>query len=146
MDHEKTIEVRVKTLSQEYWFVVLAHRTENPSERHIEPEFYAKDGYCHQGVHYELEIVKSPVWRPLPSGTPIHIHRKPGTETDFVCFTGHLQTVEAAKLALKTWAIGTVFTLEYDMDFAPLVEESGTGFLHTMEEEFGITAAVNDIE
>lgn len=122
-----------------YTFRVRIHKAESPAEQLIEAAFYQEFAKAiHEGVHYEMELVESPVWGRLNPEVPIHIHENPDSKRKFVCFTGNIQTLDEALSVLRTWCVGTVYTLTQNQDFGLVVRNAGDDFIGFMRDRFGV--------
>ncbi len=122
-----------------YTFRVHIHKAASPTEQLIEPAFYQEFAKTiHEGVHYEMELLESPVWGRLNPDVPIHIHENPDSKRHFVCFTGNIATLEAALAVLRTWCVGTVYAIVHNEDFSSVAREAGSNFIEVMRDRFGI--------
>jgi hypothetical protein len=125
-------------------FACLCHRTENPSERLIEQDFYETDTHSGvpQGTHHEMELLPGPWKRPGLPRTHYHANQTNGKE--FLCWTGHLPKIELAMVVFERWCLGTTYTNETGKDFVPYAQK----FAHNwdlvalnMQKDFGIKLA-----
>ena len=146
------IKVTANTRYSFYNFNFLIHVSSSPDEQRIEAkEFYLKwAGKIHDGTHHEIQIVSDSLINNVDyvkKPSKLHIHpslKFPGEE--YMCWTGHLPTIEVALKALELWCAGTIFTLENDKDFGVLFEEQGFRLLSFLESEHGIkiTNVINE--
>ncbi len=99
-------------------FIFNVCRSFNRTERLIERKFYTRGGGRQpKRVHHEMEIVYPTVWEQGHS-SKIHYHTsKNGRQ--FVCWTGQLSTMAEVTAVLKTWCLGTAFTIVTGKDFVP---------------------------
>ena len=135
------LELTIQTTQETFVLPCLCHRSENPSERNIEQEFYengAPEGIP-QGTHYEMELMQGPWDRP---GMPkLHIHPNRATGRKFVCWTGRLPNIELALVVFEHWSMGTVYTMTTGKDFVLLVTQlkNDWGAIYSrLEKDFGI--------
>lgn len=99
-------------------FTFDVHCSSNRAERLIERKFYARGGGTQpKRVHHEMEIVCPTVWE-QGHGPKIHYHTSP-VGRQFVCWTGQLSTMAEVAAVLKTWCVGTAFTMVTGKDFVP---------------------------
>lgn len=99
-------------------FTFDVHCSSNRAERLMEWRFYAR-GFGKQPtrVHHEMEIVSPEVWK-SEFCSKIHYHTSP-VGRQFVCWTGQLSTMAEVAAVLKTWCLGTAFTMVTGKDFVP---------------------------
>ncbi len=136
----KTLKIEVVTPVTAYFFEALFHQSDSPESQVIEPEFYLKENdKLHEGTHYEIQLVDSPVWGRVNEEVPIHIHQNPNTGLYFVCFTGQLPSLNAAEMLFKTWCVGTAYTLEHEKDFAPIAGAHPGDYFQFMSLQHNIT-------
>lgn len=114
----------ISAKGRNYTFRVRIHKAESPAEQLIEADFYKKfANTVHVGTHHEIELAESPVWGRRNPDVPIHIHQNKDTELYFVCFTGKVETLDAALAVLRTWCLGTVYAMMYNEDFMDVVRK-----------------------
>jgi hypothetical protein len=132
-------EVSIKTPHEDFLIACLCHCSHHPNDRQIEEDFYETQSLAGvpQGTHHEMELMQEPWNRPgLPK---LHIHLNPITRKKFVCWSGHLHTLDAAQLIFERWAVGTIYTMLTGKDFAPVVAPIGwDAFYSKLEELHGI--------
>ena len=133
----QTRMVIVDARDRSYSFRVQIHKAESPAEQLIEPAFYQQfAGEVHKGIHFEMELVESPVWGRIDPNVPIHIHQNPETGQNFVCISARIETLEAALGFLLVWCVGTVFTLTRNSDFVWLAQKHGGDFIDIMRDHY----------
>ena len=119
------ITVTVETLNQQFKFVCRAHKSASARSRLIDPYFYEKycaPGKIPKGVHYELEL-KTEVWS-HQYARHIHYYVTPKTHTHpdrtFVCWTGHITDIKAARAVFRMWCLITTYTMIKGQDVAEI--------------------------
>jgi hypothetical protein len=136
------LKCTVRTPLKEYWFNAEVYRSEKPEEQRIDPAFYVEytpEHKPHEGVHHEMLLTASPAYGRVNPEVPIHVHTRPETGEHFVCWTPQVATLELAREIFRWWCVGTIYTIEQEADFAPLVGEHQDDFLEFVRHEFGIS-------
>lgn len=107
-------------------FDFFVYRSNSPDDRQIEDAFYEKWSLSHTvplGVHYEVEIVESEKILSHKFGKFVHLHKSEKTGKQFMCWTEPIESEDALIKVIKTWCLGSFYTLRQGIDFAKLYEE-----------------------
>lgn len=120
-----TFRILVATPTGRVTFVIAAHLAVMPVQQLIEPDFYIRFSRSlspPRGPHYELEVLE-----PVDMGQTehIHVHVSKKNERKFVCWSGHLPTLQHAKSVLWTWCLGTAYTMVTGENFVLVLNRVG---------------------
>ncbi len=114
----KTIEAFVQVGKKQFNFGIVPHVAHEPGELKMEVDaFYMK--YTKQAPsmpHYEMEIITLPA---EAKGRKFHIHLV--NDKQYVCWTGHVPSLEKVHMFFKLWCLGTAWTLLIKIDFRELL-------------------------
>ncbi len=113
-------------------FVIAAHASPSTSERLIELPFYGANPP--QGEHHELEVL-SPNLREHEHRKKVHMHQSLLNQRDFVCWTGHLPTLDEVRAVLPVWCVGTAYSMHTGRTFDSEYVKGSDTFVERMAKQ-----------
>ncbi len=123
-------------------FSLAAHLSIKKDDRLIEPAFYKDEPP--EGPHHEIEIESPRIWE-HEHGAHIHFHRVPGTDRNFVCWTGALRLLRHVEPVVRMWCLGTAYTMQTGLDFLPEYARDPDTFIERMRDEHNLKITVLEI-
>jgi hypothetical protein len=115
-------------------FEFFVYQSSNPEDHKIEASFYQQWSPNHSvpmGNHYEVELFEPGKILNHPNGKLVHLH-KTSRYKYFICWTEPVPDEQTLQKMIKTWCLGTFYTLVTGVDFALLYKEHSVD-IHNFE-------------
>jgi hypothetical protein len=124
------LQAIVHTTTKQYSFTVSIHAVENVAELRLHPtDFYLAHGKKEiEFPHYEMEITDPPAQsleRKEEGQVKLHVFRSIDGKDLMVCYPRRMANTDEAEDIFQVWCLGTVYTLEHNIDFEKMYKENG---------------------